>query len=55
MTLELTKEQARELAAWIEISLFTEIRNDHEIDSLSWVEEWIKVIRKLEEGGQNVV
>lgn len=41
MKVELTKEQCKSLAEWIELRLLDEIRKDDEIDNLYWVKEMI--------------
>ena len=41
------KENARELAIWIELALFDTIRNDADADNINWLKFWIGVIEKL--------
>lgn len=48
MTIELTDEQAEDLAIWIEMGVFETIRSDQNINNLDWVENWIRIIKKLE-------
>jgi hypothetical protein len=45
---ELTKEQCKSLAEWIELRLLDEIRRDDEIDNLYWVKEMIEAFETLE-------
>lgn len=44
----ISKENARTLALWIEMSLFDTIRNDDEVDNINWVKFWVNVIDELE-------
>lgn len=46
--LNLTKEQAFDLAFWIENGLFDTIRNDPDCDNIQWIHKWIHEIEKLE-------
>lgn len=54
ITIELTREQARELAVDFEFFLFTKIREDEEIDNIRWLENqvktWRQIVDKLGEG-----
>lgn len=46
----LTKSQCQNVAAFIEIHLLDVIRNDTDIDNISWIEDMIGAMRALEEG-----
>ena len=41
------KDNATELAIWIELELFNTIRNDADADNINWLKFWIGVIDKL--------
>ena len=49
--IELQKDRAYELSEWIELGLFNSIRNNSEIDSIYWVQNWLNVIKELRGGG----
>lgn len=44
----ISKENARTLAWWIEMSLFDTIRADDEVDNMDWVRFWVNVHEELE-------
>lgn len=48
MKVELTKEQCKSLAEWIELRLLDEIRKDNEIDNLYWVKEMVDAFETLD-------
>ena len=41
------KENARDLAIWIELALFDTIRNDEDADNINWLKFWIGVIDEI--------
>ena len=47
ITIELTREQASDLATDFEFFLLQKIREDEEIDNLLWVENQIKTWRQI--------
>lgn len=50
MTVELTREEAYAVADFIDANLFTAIRNDTEIDSMSWLRNVIHAYEKMCKG-----
>nr|DAU29331.1 MAG TPA: hypothetical protein [Caudoviricetes sp.] len=47
--IELTKSEASSLMDFIEFNIFNAIRNDEEIDSVTWLENMMSIYRKCKE------
>lgn len=51
MIIDLTESQCKNLCDFIEVNIFEYIRNDTEIDNISWLIDMMKAYQKLKGGG----
>jgi hypothetical protein len=47
--IELTKSEVDSLMGFIEFNIFNVIRNDEEIDSITWLDNMMSIYRKCKE------
>ena len=53
MKVELTKDQCKNVAEFIEHNIFDEIRNDVDIDNIEWLRDMLDAHKVLQEYGKD--